>query len=121
MYFRAICRSCWSRDLHNVEAAGTGTVYSFTIMYSVGDPALADELPYALALVDLDEGPRVISRITGDPASVRIGDRVRASFCDLDNECTLLNFDLEPTAGTPPGIPPDMTAADVCQYKEKAA
>jgi uncharacterized OB-fold protein len=93
LYFRALCRSCWSRDLHEVQAAGSGTVHSFTICHSVGNRALAAELPYALALVDLDEGPRVMTRIAGEPESVRIGDRVTATFRDLDDEWSLLYFE----------------------------
>jgi uncharacterized OB-fold protein len=117
LYFRALCRSCWSRDLHEVQAGGTGTVHSLTVCHSVGNPALAAELPYALALVDLDEGPRVMTRIVGEPSSVRIGDRVTATFRDLDEECSLLYFerqesgvassvqsDLETAARVPVGV-----------------
>lgn len=55
-----------------VEAAGTGVVYSLT---TVRIPVV-DELkpPYMLALVDLDEGPRLLTNIEGGHAS--IGDRV---------------------------------------------
>lgn len=91
LYFRAICTACWSRDLEAAPAAGSGTVYSFTIVHSVGEPALAAELPYALALVELDEGPRVMTRIEGDPETVGIGDRVEATFRDI-GEQTLLYF-----------------------------
>jgi uncharacterized OB-fold protein len=98
LYFRALCRSCWSRDLHEVQAAGTGTVHSFTICHSVGNAALAAELPYALALVDLDEGPRVMTRIAAEPESVRIGDRVTATYRDLDDESSLLYFERQESA-----------------------
>ncbi len=101
LYFRAVCRNCWSRDLENVEAAGTGTVYSYTIVHSVGEPALAAELPYALALVELAEGPRVMTRIEGNPEAVEIGQAVVATFRDISDEFTLLYFrrkDQEPVS-----------------------
>ncbi|MBV9749222.1 MAG: Zn-ribbon domain-containing OB-fold protein [Acetobacteraceae bacterium] len=95
LYFRAICRYCWSRDLTPEQASGTGTVYSYSVVHTVGDPALAAEVPYALAIVELNEGPRVMTRIEGDPEVVRIGDRVRASFRDIGDDVTLLHFTRE--------------------------
>jgi uncharacterized OB-fold protein len=92
LYFRAVCRSCWSRDIEELEASGRGTVYSFSISHSVGDPALKAELPYAIVLVDLEEGARVLSRLDGDPDAVRIGDPVVAAFRKIDDEATLLHF-----------------------------
>ena len=92
LYFRAVCRSCWSRDVEEVEASGKGTVYSYSISYSVGDPALKAELPYAIVMVDLEEGARVLSRLDGDPDAVRIGDAVVATFRRIDDEATLLHF-----------------------------
>jgi uncharacterized OB-fold protein len=73
-------------------------VHSFTICHSVGNAALAAELPYALALVDLDEGPRVMTRIAAEPESVRIGDRVTATYRDLDDESSLLYFERQESA-----------------------
>lgn len=92
LYFRVVCRVCWSRDLEQLQAAGSGSVYSYSVVHSVGDPALAAELPYALAIVELDEGPRVMTRIEGDPDVVRIGDRVQATFRDIGGDFTLLHF-----------------------------
>ena len=61
-------------DLVWVEAAGTGSVYSVTVISP--KPPLE---PYNVVLVDLDEGPRVMSRIDGIAAQdVTIGMRVRA-------------------------------------------
>jgi uncharacterized protein len=59
-----------------VEAAGTGTIYSVT---TVRIPVVEDlKPPYFLALVDIDEGPRLLTNIEGDVAS--IGDRVRIAW-----------------------------------------
>jgi uncharacterized protein len=93
LYFRAVCRRCWSRDLQATEAAGTGTVHSFSVMHAVGDPELKAELPYAIAIIELDEGARLLSRIDGDPASAHIGQRVRVTYRDLDEETTIPHFE----------------------------
>ncbi len=61
-----------------VEASGNGTVYSVTTMRIPVTEALAP--PYLLALIDLDEGPRLLSNIESDTA--RIGDRVCVAWRD---------------------------------------
>ncbi|MCL4187026.1 MAG: OB-fold domain-containing protein [Rhodobacteraceae bacterium] len=59
-------------------SAGLGRIHSLTVVHPQGEP------PFALALVDLDEGFRMMSRIDcDDPASVPIGARVRAGFRPL--------------------------------------
>ena len=61
-----------------VEAAGTGTIYSIT---TVRIPVIEElKPPYLLALVDLDEGPRLLTTREGDVAG--IGDRVRLAWRD---------------------------------------
>jgi uncharacterized OB-fold protein len=75
-YPRPFCLSCEATTLDWVEANGTGTVYSVT---TVRIPVIEDLTPpYLLALVDLDEGPRLLTNIEGDGAS--IGDRVRIAW-----------------------------------------
>lgn len=53
-YPRRLCRRCWSRDLAFEEVAGTGTVYSFTECHVAGQPGYDEEVPYVVALVELD-------------------------------------------------------------------
>lgn len=73
-YPRDICPHCLSSDTVWENAAGTGTVYSFSTM-GVGDAA------YTLAFVTLDEGVTLMTNLVDcDPATVRIGDRVRVVF-----------------------------------------
>lgn len=70
-------------DLEWIEASGLGTVYSVT-MVNQKPPAE----PYNVVLIDLDEGPRVMSRVEG-PGEIPIGLRVRARI-DQDDEPILL-------------------------------
>ena len=73
-YPRDICPHCLSSDTVWQDAAGTGTVYSFSTM-GVGDAA------YTLAFVTLDEGVTMMTNLVDcDPATVRIGDKVRVVF-----------------------------------------
>ena len=75
-------------DLEWVEAAGTGTVYSVTVVRTK-PPAE----PYDVALVDLDEGPRLMTRVEGLPADqVRIGQRVKVRIVDTE-ELAYVVFD----------------------------
>ena len=64
-----------------VEAAGTGTIYSFTVVRG--------KQPYALAYVELAEGPRILTNIVGcDVDSVRIGQAVRVVWQAADDGAT---------------------------------
>lgn len=78
LYPRTLCRRCWSEDLGWSEAAGTGTVWTFTVIEVPGHPAWQPETPYALAVVELDEGPRLLSGVLRQDAyAVHVGQRVR--------------------------------------------
>lgn len=78
---RYLCPACWSDELEWIASAGQGTVYTFTVMHRAPTPAFAKRVPYVVALIDLDEGPRLMANIVGDDAlDVRIGDRVAACF-----------------------------------------
>jgi uncharacterized OB-fold protein len=78
---RHLCPGCWSDQLEWVEAKGTGSVHSFTIIRRAPMAAFAPRAPYVLALIDLDEGPRMMANVLGEDAlSVRIGDRVKVTF-----------------------------------------
>jgi uncharacterized OB-fold protein len=75
-YPRPMCLKCSSLDLAWVPSCGTGTVYSMT---TVRVPVTADlSPPYVVALVDLDEGPRLLTNLVNQ--SFRIGDRVRVQW-----------------------------------------
>ncbi len=80
-YPRKHCPECWSEKLGWMEASGKGTVYSFTTAYSNVEPRFADELPYTIAYVDLDEGIRMMTRIVEcKPEDIKIGMKVEVVF-----------------------------------------
>lgn len=78
---RYLCPSCWSDDLAWIESSGKGTVHSFAIIRRAPLPVFAERAPYVVALIDLDEGPRMMANIVGEDAlSTRIGDVVEVTF-----------------------------------------
>lgn len=90
---RHLCPVCWSDQLEWVDAKGSGSVHSFTIVRRASDPAFAALVPYAVALVDLDEGPRMMANVVGsDALAVKIGDRVQVTFEDRGNGAMLPQF-----------------------------
>jgi len=92
-YPRSLCHYCFSTDLKWTEASGGAEVYSYTRIYRPPTAAYRDEVPYVLALVNLDEGPRMMTKIvTDDPESVDIGMRVAVTFERIDDEVTLPCF-----------------------------
>jgi uncharacterized OB-fold protein len=80
LYPRAMCLACGG-PVSWEEASGSGTVYSFTVIRQNYSRPFRDWIPYVVALVDLDEGPRVMSNIVGcDPEDVQVGMAVKARF-----------------------------------------
>ena len=78
---RYLCPQCWSENLQWIKSKGLGTVYSLTIMRRAPMPEFETNIPYVVALVDLDEGPRMMANIVGENATdTQIGQRVAVCF-----------------------------------------
>jgi len=85
------CPHCGSFDWDTVEAAGTGHVYSYVVAHHPPHPAF--EMPYAVALVELTEGTRLITNLTGiAPEKIEIGMPVVVDWLEADPELTLPVF-----------------------------
>lgn len=80
-YGRPFCLSCQSDHVKWVETAGFATVYSITRVELSFDPSA--ETPYLVAVVELDEGPRMMTQIVNGDAE--IGDRVQVSWRHRDD------------------------------------
>jgi uncharacterized OB-fold protein len=92
-YPRAMCPTCLGEDLEWVEASGHGTVYAMSVHHRAPTAELADFAPYVVALVDLDEGVRVMTNVVGaEPGSVHVGQRVDACWEPLADGRHLLLF-----------------------------
>lgn len=92
-YPRELCPFCQSDAPEWVTASGRGTIYTFTIARRPAGPAFKADVPYVVALVELEEGARMMTNIvTSDVAKVRIGQKVSAVFDDVTDEVTLVKF-----------------------------
>ncbi len=78
------CPACGAFDRGHVVAGGEGTVFSYLIHHAPQVPG--KQLPLVIALVDLDEGVRMVAEVTGP---VEIGDRLRVGWNVVDDELTL--------------------------------
>jgi len=91
-YPRIVCSQCQHDQLDWQVASGLGRVASFTIMHH----AVSADYPTPLvaALIDLAEGPRLMSHVVGDEAlTVQVGDIVRVRFEDWGDEMMLPVFE----------------------------
>lgn len=96
-YPRSICPHCHRLELDWVEVSGRGRIYSYTVARRPAGPAFVEAVPYVLVLVDLEEGPRMLSNLqVGDVDSVRIGQRVQAGFEQVNDEVTVPVFTIVP-------------------------
>ncbi|MFD6434273.1 bifunctional MaoC family dehydratase N-terminal/OB-fold nucleic acid binding domain-containing protein [Streptomyces venezuelae] len=85
------CNACGSPEWDTVEASGEGTVYSYVVMHHPPFPAF--DPPYAVGLVELAEGVRIVSNVVGVPYDkVRIGMPVRLEFLRVDADVELPVF-----------------------------
>jgi len=90
-YGRPFCLSCDSTNLDWKPVSGKGQVYSMSRVHLSFDPNRKP--PYIVALVDLDEGPRMLTNIIGD--NVSIGDRVIVHWQERDDAPPLALFKLD--------------------------
>ncbi len=90
---RELCSDCWSTDTEWAQATGRGKLYTFGIMHQKYHPAFADMTPYNYALVELDEGPRLVTNIVEcDDDDLRTDMPVEAVFDAVSDEATLIRF-----------------------------
>jgi len=91
---KPICNKCGSFDLEEIESKGEGVIRSFTIIH-FASPNLADKVPYAVAIISLDEGPSIMGRLVGidsnKPEEIAIGTRVKFEIIK-ENEKTVVAF-----------------------------
>jgi uncharacterized protein len=81
-YPRRHCTGCLSTDLRWHDSAGTGTVYTYTVIRQHGMPYFRNRLPYVVGFVDLDEGFRLLAELDASPDAVTVGQRVVVSWED---------------------------------------
>ena len=94
-YPRIACPHCHSRDVGWMQASGKGKLYSFQIAYRALNPAFKIAPPYILAMVELEEGPRLMSNlinIEADPEGIKCDMEVEVVFEKQTDEVTIPLF-----------------------------
>lgn len=93
-YPRTLCPHCGSARLEWAACSGRGVVYSYTVVHRAPSPAFAAEVPYVVAVVELEEGPRLMTNIVDcAPDAVRVGMSVRVAFRRMSDSITLPVFE----------------------------
>lgn len=94
-YPRILCPHCHSDRITHEDVSGEGSIYSFTIHRRAAGPAFEGDVPYVVALVDLDEGVRMLTNIVSpSPERLRIGAPVRVRFERATDDVTLPKFEV---------------------------
>ena len=90
---RERCLDCWSTETEWSQASGKGKLYTYGIMHQKYHPAFAEETPYNYAIVELDEGPRIVTNIVDcEPDDLKTDMPVEAVFDHVSDEATLIRF-----------------------------
>lgn len=90
-----VCPRCLSERFDWKPVSGRGTVHSSVVFHQVYHPAFAAEVPYNVSLIQLDEGVRMFSNITGvAPSEVKVGAAVEVTFDSVTPDVTIPRFRL---------------------------
>jgi uncharacterized protein len=90
---RESCPACGSFDWTWERSTGKGRVYSWTVVHRALHPGFAADVPYAVAIIELDEGLRLVSHVVGlAPEALRLDLPVEVVFEAVTPEVTLPKF-----------------------------
>jgi len=93
-YPRAHCPTCWSDKVEWIEASGRGTLHSYSIVHQYPAEPFQSRLPYANIIVQLEEGPRLMSNWAFDASldDMKMDGPVKVSFFKVDDDLTMPVF-----------------------------
>ncbi len=90
---REYCASCGSDESEWAQSSGKGTVFTWTTVYRPLHPGFVDDVPYSGVVVELEEGPRVMTWVTDvGPDDLSMGMPVEVWFDDVTEDVTLAKF-----------------------------
>lgn len=101
VYPVAGCQVCGGTAFSRVSLAGTGSIYSYTVIHRPPIPAFAGQTPYILAIIDLEGGGRILAPVAMPTSEVRIGVRVRLAPQSLADGIALPRFVADGAAAAP--------------------
>lgn len=83
-YPREFCPYCWSEDVTWERASGRATLYTWSVVHRNDLPPFGSRVPYVAAVVDLAEGPRMMTEIVGcEGSELRIGMALEVAFREV--------------------------------------
>jgi uncharacterized OB-fold protein len=88
----SVCPECLSWKSDWVPVMSTGTLSTFCVYHRAFSPAFADDVPYAVGYVQLDDGPRMLGSMVGELDGLEIGRPVHAVFDAVTTEVTLVRW-----------------------------
>jgi hypothetical protein len=92
-YPRPFCPACWGDTVSWKEASGRGTLYTYSVVHVNDLPPFNERVPYIAAIVELDEGPRVMTNLEGIAFDdVRVGMAVVVDFKPISDDVTIAVF-----------------------------
>lgn len=88
-----ICPNCLSADTKWECVSGDGTVFSFVVFHRAYHPSREGKVPYAVALIELAEGPIMLSNVVdADLSTLAVGQPVKVAFDRVDQDLTIPVF-----------------------------
>jgi hypothetical protein len=92
-YPRPFCPLCWSANVSWQDASGRATLYTWSVVHANDLPPFNERLPYVAAVVDLDEGPRMMTNLVDcDPGRLQVGMAVQVTFEQRTDDVTVPVF-----------------------------
>ena len=92
-YPRPFCPECWSQDVEWHEASGRATLYTWSVIYNNDQPPFRDRVPYVAAIVDLEEGPRMMTNVVDTPfEDLQVGMALTVRFREISDDYTIPVF-----------------------------
>jgi uncharacterized OB-fold protein len=92
-YPRPFCPKCWSDDVEWFEASGKATLYTWSVVHRNDLPPFGERVPYVAAVVDLAEGPRMMTNVVDcEFDALEIGMSLDAVFHPTSDEVTIVQF-----------------------------
>ncbi len=91
-YPRGHCAACYAPDPEWTPASGRGRLHTFTVIRRTPNAEFAADCPYVLAIIELDEGPRLTARIVGDVDDIACDRPVHVVFTPAGQTWVLPNF-----------------------------
>ncbi|KQP19399.1 Zn-ribbon domain-containing OB-fold protein [Pseudorhodoferax sp. Leaf267] len=90
-----VCPRCLALEHQWCTLSGRGTIYSYIVYHQVYNPAFKHDVPYNVAMIQLEEGPRLFSNVVGVANDVpKVGDAVQVVFEEVTPEVSLPRFRL---------------------------